>query len=444
MPKGFPQDFLWGTATAAYQIEGADMEDGKSASIWTAFSHTPGTTAEGHTGDIACDHYHRYEEDVMLIKELGTNAYRFSIAWSRVLPNGNGPVNEKGLDFYRRLVDRLLENYITPFITLYHWDLPLSLQEKIGGWESKDIAQYFGDYASVIYKALGDRVKYWVTLNEPFCSAHIGYSLGDFAPGQKNIKKALNVAHNLLRAHGEAVIRFRESVPQGQIGLVNVANIIEPASGSEEDFRSAFLFNQISNDWFFLPLLESRYPEEAFRFLSDLGLAPVIESDDMKIIAQKPDFWGINYYTRNRKKLDLNAPVFFVDVSPEMETTEMGWEIYPEGLYLMLKNSFERYGNIPLYITENGMADKDVLMNGVINDERRIGYLKSHIEATRRAIRDGVDVRGYFVWSLMDNFEWASGYNKRFGLVYTDYANEYRRIKKDSYFYYKNFLAERG
>ncbi|MDD8053293.1 MAG: GH1 family beta-glucosidase [Thermotogota bacterium] len=441
MAKGFPREFFWGTATAAYQIEGADSEDGKAPSIWTSFSHQPGRIFNGHTGDVACDHYHRFEEDIALMVELGVNAYRFSISWPRVLPEGRGSVNQTGMDFYRRLVDRLLENRITPFITLYHWDLPLALQERIGGWESEDIDQYFGDYAAAMFRALGDRVKYWITLNEPFCYSFNAYGWGEFAPGEQNQKKAFLVAHHLLRAHGEATARFRELIPDGKVGLVNVASWIEPASENGEDIQTAFIVNQLNNDWFFLPVLTGKYPEEADQFVRGLGLLPVFDPQEMNRIAKKPDFWGINYYTRHRMKMDMSHPMFFTFLPPELETTECGWEIYPQGLTAFLKMAQEKYGNIPMFITENGMADKDVLMNGVVADEKRIAYIKSHIEAVQRAMAGGADVRGYFVWSLMDNFEWAQGYSKRFGLVYIDYEKNLERIKKDSYYYYKNFLA---
>lgn len=442
MGKGFPIGFLWGTATAAYQIEGADFEEGKSPSIWSAFSHTPGKIFKDQNADVACDHYHRLEEDVSLMKEMGVNAYRFSISWPRVLPEGNKKLNTRGIDFYRRLIDRLLENHIVPFVTLYHWDLPLALQEKMGGWEGRDIDQYFGDYASMMFQILGDQVKNWITLNEPFCSSHLGYSWGIHAPGITDIRRALVVGHNLLRSHGEATIRFREIVRDGQIGLVNVASWIEPASNSDEDRKTALLVNQANNEWFYLPLITGQYPEEARTFYEEIGVLPNFDPSDMNQIRQKPDFWGINYYTRNRIRLDLENPMMFSFLPPETETTEMGWEIYPEGLYQFLKMAYQSFGKIPIYITENGMADKDVLLHGSVHDEKRISYLRRHFEATQKAIEEGTDVRGYFIWSLMDNFEWSYGYDKRFGLLYTDYENNLRRIPKDSYYFMQKFLLE--
>jgi beta-glucosidase len=441
VPKGFPKEFFWGTATAAYQVEGADAEDGKGPSIWTSFSRQPGRIADGHTGDIACDHYHRFEEDLALMKELGVNAYRFSISWPRVLPEGRGPVNTPGMDFYQRWVDRLLENQITPFVTLYHGDLPLALQERIGGWAGEDIDRYFGDYAALMFRTLGDRVTYWITLNEPMRFSFIAYGKGEYTPGEQNLKTAFLVAHHLLRAHAQATARLRELLPNGKVGLINAASWIEAASESGEDIQTAFIANQLLHDWFFLPVLTGKYPEEAAQFVRGLGLLPVFDPQEMSRIAKAPDFWGINYYTRRRVKMDMSRPIFFAYAPPERETTESGLEIYPQGLTAFLKIAQKEYGSIPIFVTANGMADKDVLSNGVVADERRIAYLKSHIEAVQRAIAEGVDVRGYFVWSLLDGFEWTQGYDKRYGLIYVDYEKSLTRIKKDSYYYYKNYLA---
>jgi len=434
--SNFPEDFIFGTATAAYQIEGAVNEDGREPSIWDVFSHTPGKVKNMENGDIACDHYHRYIEDIEIMKEIGLDAYRFSISWSRVLSKGKIK-NEKGLDFYNRLVDELLKNNITPFITLYHWDLPYYLYEK-GGWLNPDIALYFQDYAALIFETLGDRVKNWITLNEPWCSSFLGYFMGTHAPGHKNINEAFIAAHNLLKAHGHAVKVFREIVKDGKIGITNVVSKIEPAQENEEDFQVAILVDEFVNGWFHDPVVFGKYPENAKGLLKQLGLK--IPEDDMDIISQPIDFFGVNYYSRQLIKYDPYNPLMYKHVEGELPKTEMGWEIYPKGLYDMLKKLHQRYG-LPLYITENGMAGPDKLINNIVNDHYRIDYLEKHFQQALLAIKNGVNLKGYFIWTLMDNFEWAEGYSKRFGIVYVDYKTQKRYLKKSA-LWLKEFLSK--
>lgn len=437
----FSKKFLWGCATASYQIEGADLENGKGPSIWTKFSHTKGKIFNSQNGDVACDHYHLFKKDIELMKELGINSYRFSVSWPRILPEGHGKVNQDGVDFYSRLIDTLLENDILPFLTLYHWDMPLTLQEKIGGWESREIVNYFGDYATLVFDKFSDKVKNWITLNEPYCASHVSYLEGAHAPGIKDPKRSFNVAHNLLMSHGEAVKRFRDSNAQGQIGLTNVSMWIEPASECASDKEAAILNNQFANDWFFETPLEGKYPEKLRERLENAGVMPEIKPGDMELISTPFDFWGVNYYFRNRSIASNNLLGFEI-APPIVETTDMGWEIYPDGLEGFLKRTWEKYGQKPIYITENGMADKDTVEDGRIRDSRRTRYIKDHFEAALKAKQSGVDLRGYFIWSLMDNFEWAFGYSKRFGIIYIDYENNLKRLPKDSYYWYKDFLKE--
>ncbi|HQO04539.1 MAG TPA: GH1 family beta-glucosidase [Fervidobacterium sp.] len=430
----FPKDFYFGTATASYQIEGAVDEDGKGPSIWDVFSHTPGKTFNGDTGDIACDHYHRYKEDIQIMKDIGLNAYRFSVSWPRIMPDGKN-INQKGIDFYNRLVDELLEADITPFVTLYHWDLPYALQEK-GGWLNPDIAMYFRAYATFMFDELGDRVKHWITLNEPWCSSFLGYFTGEHAPGHQNLQEAILAAHNLLRAHGYAVQSFREEVKDGEIGLTNVTMKVEPGDSKPESFLVAGLVDKIVNAWFHDPVIFGKYPEEAVKNYLERGIQ--VPSEDLEVISNPIDFFGVNYYTRTLVAYDENSPLGFSYVQGDLPKTEMGWEIYPQGLFETLVNLKERY-KLPLYITENGMAGPDKVENGRIKDTYRIEYLEKHFEAALSAIEAGVDLRGYFIWSLMDNFEWAHGYSKRFGIVYVDYATQ-KRILKDSALWLKDFI----
>jgi beta-glucosidase len=432
-PLTFPPGFLWGIATAAYQIEGAWNEDGKGESIWDRFSHTPGQIENGDTGDIACDHYHRWREDVALMRRLGVQAYRFSISWPRVLPAGRGAVNQAGLDFYDRLVDALLEAGIQPFVTLYHWDLPQALQD-LGGWGERDVCGWFADYAALMACRLGDRVRHWATFNEPWVAAFVGYRDGRHAPGLKDEKLALQAAHHLLVAHGLATQAIRAAASQSLVGIVLNTGPTEPATDLAPDRALAERSWQENEGWFLDPLLRRQYPPAAWAAYG--SRVPTTQPGDMTLIAQPLDFLGVNYYTR-RVVQDgrIVSPV------PGSEYTEMGWEIHAPALRRLLVRLNEEYPIPPLYITENGAAFKDeVSPDGHVHDARRLNYLRDHFTQTRLAMNDGVDVRGYFVWSLLDNFEWAHGYSKRFGLVYVDYATQ-MRIVKDSGEWYARVIA---
>lgn len=424
----FPADFVWGAATASYQIEGAWNEDGKGESIWDRFSHTPGNVINNDNGDVADDHYHRYRDDVKLMRQLGLKGYRFSIAWSRVLPKGVGAVNEKGLDFYDRLVDALLEENIEPYATLYHWDLPQALQDN-GGWGSRDIIGQFADYASLMGKRLGDRLKYWATLNEPWVIAFMGHRSGEHAPGLYDEKLSLQVSHNMMVAHGAAVDALRANVKDVQAGIVINLWPFETAHNTDEENKIAAMSEQRDNAWFLDPIFKGRYPAEAFEAYGDL--APQIAPGDMAQIARSLDWWGINYYARHMVGID--GPV------PGSEYTEMGWEVSPAALERMMVRLQQEYNTPPVYITENGAAFADVVEDDYVYDPRRVNYIETHLAALSRAIEQGVDLRGYFVWSLLDNFEWAFGYGKRFGIIYIDFKTQ-QRIWKESAKWYSDFI----
>ncbi|ACI19973.1 GH1 family beta-glucosidase [Dictyoglomus thermophilum] len=437
----FPKEFLWGAATASYQIEGAWNEDGKGESIWDRFAHTPGTIYENQNGDIACDHYHRYEEDVELMAEIGLKAYRFSISWPRIFPEGRGKLNPKGVYFYEKLIDKLLEKNIKPAITLYHWDLPQALEDK-GGWLNRDTAKYFSEYANFMFYKFGDVVPIWITLNEPFVSAFLGYAWGWHAPGKKDMKGAFVAGHNMLLAHGLAVQAYRDGGYKGNIGItINVATVY-PETNSEEDLKAAEKQDAFGNRWFIDPIFKRKYPEIIWRILEENNWSFVFPASDFDIISSPIDFMGINYYTRNIVAYDKNSHLGVKRVEGPNEHTDMGWEVYPDGLYDILIQLYRDY-KIPIYITENGAAYNDTVEDGRIRDINRINYLKEHIKRAYFAIRDGVDLRGYFVWSLMDNFEWAHGYSKRFGIIYVDY-NTQKRILKDSAYFYKKIIEENG
>lgn len=437
----FPKEFLWGAATASYQIEGAWNEDGKGESIWDRFAHTPGTIYENQNGDIACDHYHRYEEDVELMAEIGLKAYRFSISWPRIFPEGRGKLNPKGVYFYEKLIDKLLEKNIKPAITLYHWDLPQALEDK-GGWLNRDTAKYFSEYANFMFYKFGDVVPIWITLNEPFVSAFLGYAWGWHAPGKKDMKGAFVAGHNMLLAHGLAVQAYRDGGYKGNIGItINVATVY-PETNSEEDLKAAEKQDAFGNRWFIDPIFKRKYPEIIWKILEENNWSFDFPISDFDIISSPIDFMGINYYTRNIVAYDKNSHLGVKRVEGPNEHTDMGWEVYPDGLYDILIQLYRDY-KIPIYITENGAAYNDTVEDGRIRDINRLNYLKEHIKRTYFAIRDGVDLRGYFVWSLMDNFEWAHGYSKRFGIIYVDY-NTQKRILKDSAYFYKKVIEENG
>ncbi|HYT26632.1 MAG TPA: GH1 family beta-glucosidase [Actinomycetota bacterium] len=426
----FPPGFLLGAATAAYQIEGAVRADGRGLSIWDTFSHTPGRIADGSTGDVACDHYHRWREDVALLADLGLNAYRFAVAWPRVLPEGTGRVNQAGLDFYRRLVDALLEAGVTPALTLYHWDLPQALQDR-GGWAERSTADAFAAYAEVVAGALGDRVPLWITHNEPSVVTLAGHVEGKHAPGVSDLRTAVQVAHHLLLSHGLAAQALR-AAGAGEVGITLNLYAVEPAGDAEADVAAAGRAHAVVNRWFLEPVAHGRYPAELLAWFEEEGLMPAARDGDLDTIRQPLDFLGVNYYTRLVAAAGPGAVLGYRDVGQAGERTEMGWEVYPEGLHQVL-SGLAREGVAPaLYVTENGAAFADQAdPDGRVRDPRRVAYLDAHFRAAARAIAEGVPLRGYFVWSLLDNFEWAFGYTKRFGLAYVDYPTQ-RRIVKDS------------
>lgn len=434
----FPDGFLWGAATSAYQIEGSPLADGAGPSNWHRFAHTPGQTANGETGDVACDHYRRWRGDVALMAALGLQAYRFSISWSRVLPEGRGRVNPAGLDFYARLVDALLERGIQPSATLYHWDLPAALEDR-GGWLNPDVAGWFADYAATLFAALGDRVPMWATLNEPWVVAHAGHLEGVHAPGHRSLFEPPRVAHNLLRAHGAAVQAYRASGASGRIGLVVNLEPKYPASERPEDVAAAARADAYMNRQYLDPVFLGAYPEELREVFGEAW--PAHDAADLALIRQPIDFLGINYYKRGVTADAPDAPPLRARLVPQPQNpfTEMGpeWEVYAPGLERTLLWVRERYGDVPLYITENGAAfyDPPTALEGRVDDPLRAWYLREHLRAAHRAIAQGVDLRGYFAWSLFDNYEWSAGYAKRFGLVHVDFATLERTPKASARFY---------
>jgi beta-glucosidase len=426
----FPRSFVWGVATSAYQIEGAAQDDGRGDSIWDEFCRRPGAIRDGSSGERACDHYHRVAEDIGLIASLGVNAYRFSLAWPRVQPLGAGNWNDKGFEFYDRLIDGLLERGIAPFLTLYHWDLPQALQEA-GGWTNRDTVGRFVDYAAEVARRFGDRAASIATHNEPWVVAILGHEAGTFAPGLKSQKSAMQVAHHLLLSHGLALQAMRAQHCAAPLGIVLNQSPIHAATDSAADVARARLDDGLTIRWYMDPLLRGCYPEDVLAFLGDD--APRIAPGDMEAIRQPLDFLGINYYTRNLS--GTGAPLDQVESGREL--TDMGWEVFPGGLSELLLRLQADYPLPPIYVTENGAAYQDRLVNGRVADRDRTRYLYTHVAALADALESGVDVRGYFVWSLLDNFEWADGYTKRFGLVYVDYATQ-RRTPKDSARWYQS------
>ena len=432
----FPVDFVWGVATSAYQIEGAAFSDGRSASIWDTFCRTPGKVFKGDTGDIACDHYHLWQDDLDLIKSLGVNAYRFSLSWPRIMPEGQGKLSEKGLDFYDRLVDGILERGLSPYATLYHWDLPQFLEDE-GGWPRRNTAYLFADYAEAVVKRLGDRVVSYATLNEPWCSSFLGYGIGLHAPGIQDESKYLQAAHHLLLAHGLALPRMRAHAPKAKHGIV--LNY-EPAYADQASNQAlAQRYEDQYFNWFMAPLFNGQYPQELWHYFGNT--VPIIKEGDFDIISKPVDFLGINYYTHARVKHDATAWLELGRYqNPGAKHTDMDWEISPHSLYDLLTRLHKTYTLPELYITENGAAFKDVLQQGKVNDTERIAYLEGHLEACAQAIKAGVNLKGYFAWSLLDNFEWAFGYDKRFGIVYVDFDTQ-ERILKESARWYRNFIT---
>lgn len=434
----FPKEFIWGAATAAYQIEGAVNEDGRGESIWDRFSHTLGKVYRGDTGDIACDHYHRYREDVLLMKELGLKSYRFSIAWPRIFPDGKGSINSKGVDFYNRLIDELLEAGIEPAATLYHWDLPQALQDQ-GGWGTRATVGAFEDYSKVAFQRFGDRVGRWITFNEPQVSAICGYAEGHHAPGLRDMALGIQVAHHLLVAHARTVEIYRQLNFKGEIGITLNLSPTYPASGSVEDKKAAIFADGEKNRWFLDPVLKGVYPEDIGELYHRKYNGPAIENGDMELIKRAAvDFLGINYYSR--AVIGHPAPGssgLYQNVNPEDSAyTDMVWEIFPAGIYDLLLRIKKDYGNPRIFITENGAAFQDgQIEKGIVADDDRLDYLKQHLMAIHRALEEGVRLDGYYLWSLMDNFEWAYGYSKKFGIVKIDYATQDRSIKKSGAWY---------
>ena len=430
----FPSDFLWGAATASYQIEGAWNADGKGESIWDRFSHTAGKIEDGSSGDVACDHYHRYPEDIALMRQLGLKAYRFSTSWPRVLPAGQGRVNPAGLDFYDRLVDRLLGANIQPFLTLYHWDLPQALQDG-GGWLNRATCYAFADYAALLVKRLGDRVRFWTTFNEPAVVMYLGYGMGIHAPGLEDFTTVYQAGHHLLLAHGLAVQAMRAINPTIQAGIVLNHWIADPPSDDPADVAAAELAWQFQETFFPDALFKAHYPQ--YLYDGDGKALAAVQPGDLALIAQQLDFLGVNSYSRH--VIGAQGRVHPV---PGSEYTEMDWEVCAPALRRLLNKLNHEYKLPPLYITENGAAFKDVVSpDGKVHDERRLEYLRQHFIQARLAMQDGVDLRGYFVWSLLDNFEWAYGYAKRFGIVHVDYATQARTIK-DSGAWYSRVIAD--
>ncbi|MHA1724279.1 MAG: GH1 family beta-glucosidase [Promethearchaeota archaeon] len=445
----FPENFKWGVATASYQIEGAWNEDGKGESIWDRASHMPGKIKNGDSGDIACDHYHRYEEDIRLMKELGINSYRFSISWSRIFPEGKGKLNLKGVSFYDKLINCLLENNIEPVVTLFHWDLPAVLQD-MGGWESKMVVDAYVEYVSYLFNHFGDRVKMWITFNEPMVFTIGFYSEGFF--GEPNVRSGVLAARNVNIAHARAINAYRSSPHcDGKIGITLDLFPVYPLTNSSLDKTAVQIMDGVFNRLFLDPVFKGEYPKDILRIFTDIFSLPPIPEKDLKLLKDNfIDFLGVNHYRPLRVHAD--SPKSLTDINSllindpiEGRTySEMGWEVYPEGLYDLLIRIDKDYDHPNIYITENGMVCKDdIIVDGIVQDDDRINYLKNYLEAAHRAINAGVKLKGYFVWTLMDNFEWLYGFSKRFGLIRVDF-NTLERIRKKSYFWYSEVVKKNG
>ncbi|MGG1684314.1 GH1 family beta-glucosidase [Pseudalkalibacillus sp. NRS-1564] len=435
----FPNDMKWGAATAAYQIEGAVDEGGRGQSIWDTFSHTPGNVKNGDNGDVACDSYHRYEEDIALMKELGIEMYRFSVSWPRIFPNGTGKVNEEGLQYYHRFVDALLDHGIEPMCTLYHWDLPQVLQDK-GGWASRETTDAFADYAELMFNEFNGKIKHWITINEPWCVSFLSNFIGVHAPGNQDLQLATTISHHLLLAHGKAVTRFRELEMEGNIGYAPNLEWNEPFSNKQEDIDACNRGMGWFIEWFFDPVFKGRYPEFMLNWFEKKGVSLTLEDGDLDVISQPIDFVGINYYTGSVGRYKENEDLFDLEkIDIGYAKTDIGWNVYGEGFYKVLSKLKDQYGDVPIYITENGACYNDGVEDGQVKDERRIQYLKQHLTSLSRSIEAGVNIKGYLTWSLLDNFEWAEGYDKRFGLVHVNFRT-LERTKKDSYYWYKQTI----
>ncbi|MGE5274443.1 MAG: GH1 family beta-glucosidase [Verrucomicrobiota bacterium] len=433
--------FVWGVATAAFQIEGATTADGRGESIWDRFASGAGNIAHGDTGEPACEHYYRWREDLDLMQSLGLQGYRFSISWPRIQPTGRGPANQRGLDFYRGLVEGLLERGIQPLATLYHWDLPQALQDE-GGWGSRDVVDRFVEYAGLLFDGLGDLVPAWITHNEPWVTSILGYATGSKAPGLRDWPTALRAAHHSLLAHGAAVQAYRATGREGEIGITLDLTVAIPATDTEADREAAKRLDGHRNRWFLDPIFRGSYPEDMIAlYESRFGPLDAIQAGDLVTIAQQLDFLGINFYCPNWASAVDNGVLDVADATPDGGRTAMDWPIAPGSFTDLLLRVRDDYGEIPLLITENGAAFDDVLDGGeVVEDPLRVAYLREHIAAVERAEANGVDVRGYYVWSLLDNFEWEWGYEKRFGIVFVDFPTQ-RRIPKRSALWYRDLIA---
>jgi beta-glucosidase len=422
---------------SAYQVEGAADADGRGESIWDRFCATPGNVVDGDSGAVACDSYHRYREDVRLVQELGLNAFRFSIAWPRILPRGRGRPNAAGLDFYDRLVDELLAAGVEPFVTLYHWDLPQALEER-GGWPVRDTAAAFAEYVDVVSERLGDRVSHWITQCEPWVISWLGYGLGEHAPGRRSDADALAAAHHVLLGHGLAADILRSRSAEARVGITIDLVAFHPLTGSAADAAAVARSDGFRNRWILDPVLRGAYPKDMLELYEPI--LPPIEEGDLRTISAPLDFLGVNYYTRSVVCADpAGGPPVTVD-DDSVERTEMGWEVYPDGLYELLVRLHHDYELPPLYVTENGAAYADHRENGSVHDPKRISYVERHLAAIERAVADGIPVRGYFLWSLLDNFEWAFGYSRRFGIVYVDYET-LERVPKASFHWYREAIS---
>ena len=449
----FPDDFLWGAATASYQIEGAVGEGGRGASIWDTFSHTPGKVYRGDTGDIACDHYHRLEGDLDLMADLGLRAYRFSVAWPRVQPSGSGTPNPEGLDFYRRLVDGLRQRDIVPMLTLYHWDLPQALEDR-GGWTDRETSERFAEYAGVVYEALSEEVDYWITLNEPWVASWMGHGLGVHAPGRRDSAAALAATHHLLLGHGLAMEKMRSANDDNQLGVTLNLHPGHPSRNTEADREAARRVDGQANRLYLDPLFRGEYPEDIFSYYGERGAdLSFVREGDLQKISVPIDFLGINYYFKHTVReapVEEGKSIPFADLGARPvvphagEKTAMGWPVEPGGLTEMLVRIKDEYADVPIYVTENGRAVHDYIdPEGVVDDEERISYLDRHFRAAHEAMEQGVDLRGYMVWSFLDNFEWAEGYSKRFGIVFVEYGTQ-QRVLKSSARWYSEVIKRNG
>ncbi len=443
MKFDFPKDFAWGTATASYQIEGAVKQDGRGETIWDRFCQTPGNIRHGDTGDIACDHYNRYREDVALMKELGHTSYRFSVCWSRIMPSGRGKINESGIRFYENLVDELLANGIEPYLTIYHWDLPQALQD-IGGWQNEAMIVYFEAYCRVLYERLGGKVKKWITINEPFCTAFVGNYFGEHAPGMHDFSTALRVSYILLQAHGAAVRLFRKLGVKGEIGISLNGAHTKPYSQSPQDIQAARRQDGFEFRWFFDPVLKGSFPRDMVQWYTDKGLS-LPRLDEEASICEPLDFIGVNYYAVNYiRNNGARWPLCLESATMDLPKSDRNWNIVADGLRELLLRLKNEYGVQNVYITENGVAYNDVVgLDGQIMDYNRIDYIRRHLIAAHQAMNEGVNLRGYFVWSLYDNFEWAYGRYSRFGIVWMDFENQNRHPKQSAY-WYRQTINDKG